>query len=113
ASAAIYGSRAANGVVLVTTKQGKPGKLTLSYDAYIGWQNAYRMPSLLTAKEYMTVMDEVRFNEGQTPYNWAALITKQYQQIQDDDCLTHNYALNLNGGTEQSNFYLSYSYFVQ
>lgn len=124
ASAAIYGSRAANGVVLVTTKQGKPGKLTLSYDAYIGWQNAYRMPSLLTAKEYMTVMDEVRFNEGQAPYDWAALIPKQYQQIQDgtwngtnwlreihnDDALTQNHAFNLNGGTEQSNFSLSYSY---
>lgn len=124
ASAAIYGSRAANGVVLVTTKQGKPGKLTFSYDAYVGWQNAYKMPSLLNAKEYMAIMNEVRFNEGQAPYDWATLIPKQYQQIQDgtwngtnwlkeihnDDALTQNHAFNLNGGTDQSRFSISYSF---
>lgn len=123
ASAAIYGSRAANGVVLVTTKQGKAGKLTLSYDAYAGFQNAYKLPSLLNAKEYMTIMDEVRFNEGQAPYNWATLIPKQYEQIEagtwngtnwlkeihNDDALTQNHAFNLNGGNEQSKFSLSYS----
>lgn len=124
ASAAIYGSRAANGVVLVTTKQGKPGKLVFSYDAYVGWQNAYKMPSLLNAKEYMAIMNEVRFNEGQAPYDWATLIPKQYQQIQDgtwngtnwlkeihnDDALTQNHAFNLNGGTDQSRFSISYSF---
>ena len=52
ASAAIYGSRAANGVILVTTKQGKAGKTQLSYDGYVGIQNVYRMPNLLNAKEY-------------------------------------------------------------
>jgi TonB-dependent SusC/RagA subfamily outer membrane receptor len=53
ASAAIYGARAANGVILVTTKQGKSGKVTVSYDGYYGSQYAYKMPDLLTAKEYM------------------------------------------------------------
>ncbi|VTP94987.1 TonB-dependent receptor plug domain-containing protein [Sphingobacterium daejeonense] len=83
ASAAIYGSRAANGVVLVTTKQGKDGKLSLHIDNYLGFQNAYKLPSLLNAKEYMTIQDERRFNEGSDPYDWATLIPKQYQQIQD------------------------------
>ena len=50
ASAAIYGSRAANGVVLITTKQGKQGKLQVSYDGYVGFQNVYKMPDLLNAK---------------------------------------------------------------
>jgi len=49
ASAAIYGSRAANGVILVTTKQGKVGKTELTYDGYVGFQNVYRMPDLLNA----------------------------------------------------------------
>ena len=124
ASAAIYGSRAANGVVLVTTKQGQAGKLTVSYDAYAGWQNPYKMPSLLNAKEYMTIMNEVRFNEGQSPYDWAALIPKQYEQIQagtwngtnwleeirNDNALTQNHAFNLTGGNDQSKFSLGYSF---
>lgn len=47
ASAAIYGARAANGVILVTTKQGKIGKLEISYDGYVGWQNVYKMPDFV------------------------------------------------------------------
>jgi TonB-linked outer membrane protein, SusC/RagA family len=123
ASAAIYGSRAANGVVLVTTKQGKAGKMTLNYDAFIGWQNAYKLPSLLNAKEYMAIQDERRFNEGLAPYDWATLIPNQYQQIMDgtwngtnwlreihqDNALTQNHALNLTGGTDRSKFALGYS----
>ncbi len=124
ASAAIYGSRAANGVVLVTTKQGKAGKLILSYDAYAGWQNAYKLPSLLNAKEYITIMNEVRFNEGQSPYDWASIIPKQFAQIEagtwngtnwlkeihNDDAFTQNHAFNLSGGNEQSKFSLGYSF---
>ncbi|MFD1771227.1 TonB-dependent receptor [Sphingobacterium suaedae] len=127
ASAAIYGSRAANGVVLVTTKQGKAGKLSFSYDAFVGWQNPYRLPSLLNAKEYMTIQNEIRFNEGQAPYDWATIIPKQYQQIMDgtwngtnwlkeiqnDNALTQNHAINLNGGNEQSRFTLGYSFSEQ
>ncbi len=123
ASAAIYGARAANGVVLVTTKQGKAGKMTLSYDSYIGVQNAYKLPALLTAQEYMAIQDERRFNEGLAPYNWEALIPNQYEQINNgtwngtnwlkeihnDNALTQNHALNLTGGNEQSRFSLGYS----
>jgi len=123
ASAAIYGSRAANGVVLVTTKQGKDGKLSLHIDNYLGFQNAYKLPSLLNAKEYMTIQDERRFNEGSDPYDWATLIPKQYQQIQDgtwngtnwikeihnDNAILQNTSLNLMGGNEQSKFSMGYS----
>ncbi|GGG99582.1 SusC/RagA family TonB-linked outer membrane protein [Parapedobacter pyrenivorans] len=123
ASAAIYGSRAANGVVLVTTKQGKAGKVTLNYDAFVGWQNAYKLPSLLNAKEYMAIQNERRFNEGQAPYDWAYEIPVQYQQIQDGtwngtnwleeihnpNALTQNHAFNLTGGTDRSTFALGYS----
>lgn len=123
ASAAIYGSRAANGVIFVTTKQGKAGKMTLSYDGYVAWQNAYKLPSLLTAKEYMAIQDERRFNEGLAPYNWEALIPTQYEQIMNgtwngtnwlkeihqNDALMHNHAVNLTGGSESSKFSFGYS----
>ena len=64
ASAAIYGARAANGVILVTTKQGKAGKLQLSYDGYYGAQYLAKLPPLLNAREYMSMMDEMRYNEA-------------------------------------------------
>ena len=53
ASCAIYGSSGANGVILITTKQGKVGKVSVSYDGNIGWANIYKMPDMLNAKEYM------------------------------------------------------------
>lgn len=123
ASAAIYGSRAANGVVLVTTKQGKEGKMTVHIDNYVGLQNAYKLPSLLTAKEYMAIQDERRFNEGAEPYNWAELIPKQYEQIMrgtwngtnwlkeihNDNAVLQNSSVNMLGGSDQSRFSLGYS----
>ncbi|MBO7641162.1 MAG: TonB-dependent receptor plug domain-containing protein, partial [Bacteroidales bacterium] len=58
ASAAIYGARAANGVVLVTTKSGSKGKATITYNGSYGWQNPWRKKEVLNAKEYMTIMNE-------------------------------------------------------
>lgn len=123
ASAAIYGSRAANGVVLITTKQGKSGKTVINIDSYLGWQNAYKMPSLLNAKEYMAIQDERKFNEGSEPYDWANLIPKQYQQIMDGtwngtdwlreilnkNAILRNTSVNLMGGNDLSKFSLGYS----
>ena len=57
ASAAIYGSQSANGVVLVTTKNGKEGRAVVSFDGYWGWQSAPRKVQMLNAKQYMTIMD--------------------------------------------------------
>ncbi len=75
ASAAIYGSRAANGVILVSTKKGKKGAATrVTYDAYYGVQNLYKKPSTLNAQEYMYIFDEARINDGASPYNWENLI---------------------------------------
>ena len=66
ASAAIYGSRAANGVILVTTKSGKKGKAVVNYDFSIGWQNPWRKMSVLNATEYETIMNEAYVNAGWT-----------------------------------------------
>ena len=62
ASAAIYGSRAANGVILVTTKQGKVGKVEVTYNGSIGWSNVYKRPQLLNAQQFKTIMNEYSFN---------------------------------------------------
>jgi TonB-dependent SusC/RagA subfamily outer membrane receptor len=71
ASAAIYGSRAANGVILVTTKKGKRStKATVTYDGYYGIQNLYKKLPALDAQQYMLIMDEARSNDGAAPHNW-------------------------------------------
>jgi len=75
ASAAIYGSRAANGVILVTTKKGKKGASpTITYDGYYGVQNTYKKLPVLNAQEYMFIMDEARSNERATPFDWENMI---------------------------------------
>ena len=75
ASAAIYGSRAANGVILVTTKKGTKGsKPVITYDGYYGVQNIYKKLPALNAQEYMYIMDEARANDGSTLFNWEDLI---------------------------------------
>ncbi|MDE5953125.1 MAG: TonB-dependent receptor plug domain-containing protein, partial [Duncaniella sp.] len=62
ASAAIYGAQAANGVVLITTKQGKEGKARITFDGYYGWQSAPRKMKMLNAQEYRMIMDEQTLN---------------------------------------------------
>lgn len=75
ASAAIYGSRAANGVVLVTTVKGRSNRpAQISYDTYYGIQNIYRNLDPLNAQEYMYIMDEGRVNDGLAPNNWEAML---------------------------------------
>ncbi|MGD9928401.1 MAG: TonB-dependent receptor [Mangrovibacterium sp.] len=128
ASAAIYGARAANGVVLVTTKRGKAGKLQLTYDGFYGSQYMAKTPPLLNAREYMAIQDEVRFNEGNPAYDWANLLPEElYNSIMNgswqgtnwlnesynEAAPTQNHAFNLIGGNDQSSFSLGFSYASQ
>ena len=73
ASAAIYGAQAANGVVLITTRQGREGKAKVTFDGYYGWQSAPRKAKMLNAQEYMTIMDEQQINSGLAPYDWSSI----------------------------------------
>nr|WP_315257509.1 TonB-dependent receptor [uncultured Flavobacterium sp.] len=85
ASAAIYGSRAANGVVLVTTVKGRKGRpAKISYDSYFGIQNIYKNLDPLNAQEYMYIMDEGRVNDGLAPHDWNAI-------VHDNNWLETNY----------------------
>ncbi|MDR0961317.1 MAG: TonB-dependent receptor [Mediterranea sp.] len=123
ASAAIYGSQAANGVILITTKQGKAGKITLSYDGYYGVQNIQRRPASLTAAQYILINNERDFNDGTTTpwqnipqyiYN-AALNdtwkgTDWIKEMSNENAPIQNHSLNLSGGSEISRFTLSFAY---
>ena len=71
ASAAIYGARAANGVILITTKHGKTGKPELSYSYNKGWASATQIPKMLDANQYITMANEIELYKLD-PANWVA-----------------------------------------
>lgn len=82
ASAAIYGARAANGVILVTTKQGKAGKVSLQYDGYVGWSNDYKRPATLGARDLINVVNETSFNMTGKNADWSGIMPSElYQKI--------------------------------
>jgi len=128
ASAAIYGARGANGVILVTTKQGKSGKISVSYDGYYGVQNVQKMTEPLNARQYMDIMDQVNFNMGKSPVDWASVLnpelyasimngsftgTNWLDEIRNANAPTTNHALNLTGGSDRSKFSIGVSYTKQ
>lgn len=127
ASAAIYGSRAANGVILVTTKQGKEGKMQVSYDMYYGWQNVYKMLNTLNAEQAMAIIDETNYNSGVPAYNWKTQLgdytwnliqngwkgTNWLDEMRNKNAMTQNHAFNLTGGNERSKFSAGFSFTTQ
>ncbi|MBR1414620.1 MAG: SusC/RagA family TonB-linked outer membrane protein [Prevotella sp.] len=125
ASAAIYGARAANGVILVTTKQGKAGSMELSYDGYVGWQYLYKKPDVLNAREFMYAQDLIAFNDGQDFKNWQAMLpaatyadimngtwtgTNWIDESYHKGAMVQNHSIGLNGGTELSTYSLGFAY---
>ena len=124
ASAAIYGARAANGVILVTTKQGKAGKIEVSYNGAIGWSNAYKRPQLLNAKQYMTIIDEYTFNTSGQKLDWAGYVpadilarvengwegTDWWSVFENKNAVQQNHSVTLTGGSDRSKFAMSYTY---
>lgn len=117
ASAAIYGAQAANGVVLVTTKQGLKGKGQVSFDAYYGIQNVARTTKMLNAEQYKTIMNEQAVNSGASLIDFDAMDgladTDWVKQMFKDDAKTESYALSINGGSETSVYSLSLNYLSQ
>lgn len=128
ASCAIYGAAGANGVILVTTKQGKEGKIQVTYDGNIGWQDIYKMPDLLTAKEYMDVLDLTHFNSGINPYTWDTYMdadllaayrngtnkgTNWLEMMRNKNAVTTSHAINISGGSDRSKFSIGTGYQYQ
>ena len=124
ASAAIYGARAANGVILVTTKQGKEGKMSIQYDGFVGWSNAYKVPSMLNAQQYMQVINETYFNTYGAVPQWGTLVpqnildrvnqgwegTDWFKAYENKNALQFSHAVTVNGGTDRSKFSMSLNY---
>jgi TonB-linked SusC/RagA family outer membrane protein len=124
AAAAIYGARAANGVVLITTKKGKSGKPTFNFEAYTGIQNPVNLPELLNAEEYLLLRNEgiTNANVNRNPANQLPTYDPAIlDSLPDNDWLDllfdlakiQRYSLSAMGGGESSSYYLSGEYFTQ
>ena len=128
ASAAIYGARAANGVILVTTKQGKVGKMQISYDGYYGIQNVAKMLPIVNAREYMAIVNEGRFNDGNALYDFSEELpaylynaimdgswqgTNWLEAIRVKNAPVQNHSFNISGGNEFSKTSIGLSYTTQ
>ncbi|MVM35605.1 SusC/RagA family TonB-linked outer membrane protein [Spirosoma sp. HMF4905] len=118
AATAIYGSRAANGVVFITTKRGKAGKIRVNYDGWVGFSNTYRLPEMLNASQYINfktmaaannpTATAVKFTQTNDA-NGNPIDTKWYDYIYRQG-VSHSHNLNISGGSENTNYYFSVGY---
>jgi TonB-linked SusC/RagA family outer membrane protein len=116
-STAIYGIRAANGVVLITTRKGKKGSTTVNYNGYAGWQTVTNPVKMANATEYATLINELYQANNVTPVLFSNPAsfgkgTDWYGQILHDAFVT-NHEVSINGGEEKSDYNLSIGYLDQ
>ncbi|AMM51303.1 TonB-dependent receptor [Rufibacter sp. DG15C] len=110
AATAIYGSRASNGVILITTKQGKQGQLKFNYDGWTGWSEATELHDLLNAEQFVEIQNEKYRNAGSaepakfdgTNTNWNDYVYRRaFQQ---------SHTISASAGTERTKYYVSLGY---
>lgn len=109
---AIYGSRGANGVVMITTKRGTEGKGKLAVSANYSFQNATNVPSLLNAAQYAELSNDMMVNSGRNPNpEWANPSELGADTDWMDELLRtgvmQNYTVSYSGGNEKSHYYVS------
>jgi TonB-linked SusC/RagA family outer membrane protein len=126
AATAIYGSRAANGVVFITTKKGRPGKPRVNYDVNVGWSNAYRLPNLLNAFQYTDFKNMAAANNGNVNTTNAAgagythfaltngpdgqpINTNWFDYVYRQG-ISQNHTLSVSGGNDNTTYYFSAGY---
>lgn len=111
-SETIYGIRAANGVVLVTTKKGRPGKTQVTYNGSVGYQKVTNQVEMANAREYTTLVNELAGSQVLDPAKYNVDGTDWYHQILRKAFVT-NHQISIAGGTDKSNYNLSFGYLNQ
>lgn len=127
-STAIYGSRAANGVILITSKKGAAGKARINYNGYFGVQSVERRLQLMNGSQYIQFMRDYQVSKGKTgdqlnPENYLfANVLEQYKKGEEVDwqdevfnsgAPMQEHQLSFSGGTDKSDYYASVSYLNQ
>ncbi|MDR3058765.1 MAG: SusC/RagA family TonB-linked outer membrane protein, partial [Prevotella sp.] len=104
-SAAIYGSRAANGVVLITTKKGAKGRTQVDVSMYAGFSNVTKQIKTLNTKQYYDLMNEIGISVDGTNHNYTNWAKEMY-----GTGVQQNYQISLSGSTDKTSYYLSGGY---
>ena len=122
AAASIYGQRASNGVIMITTKRGRPGRASITVDIYRGLQKAWDLPDMLTAKEYAILNSEARIGSGLSPIPKLAdynAVEAQYGKGTNwlnevfRRAAMQSVNLTATGGSEKAQYLFSAGYFLQ
>lgn len=122
AATALYGSRASAGVIVITTKRGKTGSITVNYNGYVGWSKAARLPKVLNGDDFNTIQNEKAANS--TPVGRPVNIIAKDIDVNGDGKpdrtdwmkeafqtgMIQSHQLSLSGGTEKARFYASGEY---
>ena len=117
ASGAVYGARAANGVILVTTKTGKIGKTKVTYDFSYGWQSAWKKRDVLNASEYALMINEGAINAGiapkfSDPYSYGQG-TNWQDEVFNNNAPMMNHQVSVSGASEKVNYLFSLGFLSQ
>ncbi len=111
AATAIYGSRAANGVILITTKKGKKGTMKVNYSNVTGFASAIKTFDLLETPDFLIIANEKRTNRGQEPWAVGSTFNTDWQDaVLNTNALQTDHNLSLNGGSESTKYFFSMGY---
>lgn len=123
-AAAVYGSRANNGVVLITTKKGKKGEAKVTYHGEYGYQKAIRLTKMVNTKDYVTIFNEAATNDNKylaptlqrdliSPDQAARFANVNYLKELFNSAPVTSHELSISGGSETTNYLISTSLFSQ
>ncbi|MES2853365.1 MAG: TonB-dependent receptor [Bacteroidota bacterium] len=108
---AIYGSRASNGVILITTKKGKGGKFRVNYNTYTGVASPIDLLDLLGTKDFITIQNEKRSNRAASPWAAGTTFNTDWQKaVLRSNAFQTDHNLSLSGSTDKTNYYFSVGY---
>lgn len=110
AATAVYGSRAANGVILITTKRGKAGKPKFNYDAFVGQAQAIELFDLLEAADFVTINNEKYANAGSNPVAVGTDVNTDWQDAVFRKGTQQSHSFSVTGGTDMMNYFLSFGF---
>ena len=110
---AIYGSRAANGVILITTKRGQRGQFRVNYNNWLGYATPVNLFDLTNEAEFIEVANEMLTNSGAAAGANPAGLDTDWQRAVLRNAFQHDHNLNLSGATDQTNYYFSMGYGYQ
>lgn len=115
-AAAIYGSRAANGVMVITTKKGRKGKPKVSYDNWVSRSTPYNMPKMLGAEEYTMIKNEAMVNSGRAPgyalmkNNDGSIVDTDWYDVAFRPGISHNHNISVSGANDATSYFFSTGY---